>query len=97
MNDSGELVSIPSCLSTSVAVPRPSTEPQSKENGVSVGGIVGISCAIIIVVVGISIGVIFVALLLLRKRKNQKEIQKIKKLTLLERYIAMPWCLCNIL
>ena len=93
MNDSGELVSIPSCLSTSVAVPRPSTEPQS----ISVGGIVGISCAIIIVVVGISVGVIFVALLLLRKRKNQKEIQKIKKLTLLERYIAMPWCLCNIL
>ena len=92
MNDSGELVSIPSCLSTSVAVPRPSTEPQSKENSVSIGGIVGISCAIIIVVVAISIGLIFVALLLLRKSKNQKEIQKIKKLTLLERYIAMPWC-----
>ena len=93
VNDSGELVSIPSCLSTSVAVPQPSTEPRSKENGVSVGGIVGISCAIIIIVVGISIGVIFVALLLLRKRKNQKEMQKIKDFTLLQRYMhALGGC-----
>ena len=89
VNDSGDVVSDPKCI---VETPQESTKPRapSQMSGVGVGGIVGISFAIIVIVVCVS--VIIGGIVLLKKHKNNKRSQEIKNLTLVQRYALIYVC-----